>query len=899
MTPMFFTTLLVASVGVYGHYHDIATHPDETRRRVHPPTRETLGNRLHFCPFRDIDGDLGKVQRQIDRANALGLGDFINADYLFVFHGLREDALSLVKKNGWFLYDLWGFVPGNGENCSWGQRDIPPGTSERFAAVLGDHWLGMDNGEQDGRWIQQYSYLARTKEEAFDRFHDHFAEFDRLMGHKLCAVESLNFGHYFLRTQNYAFLGCETAQSLPNSQVYYAFIRGAGKQYGVPWSSNISVFNHWGWKRYPDRASVKTGLGERRGSDWYNDRSGPWCGASLALQKKLMFSHIFYNALAFCFEGGTMWRDGEGLDALCPTGRIQYDGSQWFRKYGDPGVMQTPVAIVTPFGSGWCFPRTGYNREAYRVWGRFAYGPGDYFLHGVLSMLYPGYEDSGYFENEDGFITPTPYGDIADCLLSDAPAWLLKRYSLVVLAGDFNRSAEFADTLAEYVKSGGRLVLTKGTATSVFGGDVPENAVLLPSENGIVAQNVCAVPTNGWNYSEKLANPYPLDPAVRTVLDRLFRETALFTTGGEDGLDGLSVVSCRRGRGDYTVLVENHTWKEQPLLLRSNVGRILKTEELPIPYPEREMAGFCAACVTNTLSLGHDAATTIAAGGVRAIRVKVDESAREIAYEKPPANAENRILALRSCDSLARQLNRRPTFFRHWDGVMLDWKAVFERDDDALRRDRDFVNSQGLRVIVDFRGGLDLFPHYRLVGQHRREEKRSQTAFSKLFAKCRILGADTVVIGGHGRLETWDVGQYHEVEFGRNLKKFCAEAAENGMSVRFYGGYFGRWEETAKTRGEADKLFAEVGASNLCYAAPLGGRECDFVMLAEEQPSAMTTGGVVSRRSSLCRSNREGLKDVLRSAVRRGVTLVFDIAYDDVDEEYLDALFVEGDSVSR
>ena len=42
---------------------------------------------------------------------------------------------------------------------------------------------------------------------------------------------------------------------------------------------------------------------------------------------------------------------------------------------------------------------------------------------GVLDMLYPGYQDSSYFRDERGFLTATPYGDSADCLLSDAPPW--------------------------------------------------------------------------------------------------------------------------------------------------------------------------------------------------------------------------------------------------------------------------------------------------------------------------------------------------------------------------------------------------------------------------------------------------------------------------------------------
>jgi hypothetical protein len=70
------------------------------------------------------------------------------------------------------------------------------------------------------------------------------------LGHKHAALVSLNFGHYFLKEGTYTLIGAETAQGLPNSQVYYAFIRGGGKQYGVPWFGNASVWNRWGYKTY-------------------------------------------------------------------------------------------------------------------------------------------------------------------------------------------------------------------------------------------------------------------------------------------------------------------------------------------------------------------------------------------------------------------------------------------------------------------------------------------------------------------------------------------------------------------------------------------------------------------------------------------------------------------------
>ena len=90
------------------------------------------------------------------------------------------------------------------------------------------------------------------------------------------------------------------------------------------------------------------------------------------------------------------------------------------------------------------------------------YDEGDHFAEGVLSMLYPGYVDSGYFRDERGFLSPTPYGDIADCILADTAAWQLDRYGVVVLVGEITPGAEMRDTLSLYTARGGHLVMTAG-----------------------------------------------------------------------------------------------------------------------------------------------------------------------------------------------------------------------------------------------------------------------------------------------------------------------------------------------------------------------------------------------------------------------------------------------------
>ena len=134
----------------------------------------------------------------------------------------------------------------------------------------------------------------------------------------MATLVSLNFGHYFLKEGVYTMIGAETAQGLPNTQIYYSFIRGAGKQYGVPWFGNASVWNRWGWKNY-------SGVTDYNGGDTK--------GTSLSLLKRLIYSHIMYNCVAVGFESSFL----NGKDELSPVGKIQQSANRWVSEERESG----------------------------------------------------------------------------------------------------------------------------------------------------------------------------------------------------------------------------------------------------------------------------------------------------------------------------------------------------------------------------------------------------------------------------------------------------------------------------------------------------------------------------------------------------------------------------------
>ena len=432
-------------IRIYSYPMDPRLHPDDNRRTVKPPDSRVFDNQIQFMALRSLDGDYRSL---MDKYTVkYGLGNILWPSYPVIFRKDLPEVVQEIRKRKLYLFDLWGYVPGSGPGGYWQQFVVPNGVLSLFEQQLGDRWLGMDNGEQDGRYVggyaSQMSPVGAGREMQYLNFQNHFQGLADRLGNRLATLVSLNFGHYFLKEGVYTLIGAETAQGLPNTQIYYSFIRGAGKQYGVPWFGNASVWNRWGWKNY-------------EGISDYN--GGNLEGTSLSLLKRLIYCHIMYNCVAVGFESSFLDKKGE----LSPIGRIQQSAIQWVKKNGNPGILLTPVAVMIDFFAGWTFPRHLYTDHIFRAWGNLPYEEGDYFTDGILDMFYPGYRDASYFHDETGFITPTPYGDAVDCILSDCPLWLLENYPVLIIGEKLSGGYEIKHKLEKYVQNGGHLIITSG-----------------------------------------------------------------------------------------------------------------------------------------------------------------------------------------------------------------------------------------------------------------------------------------------------------------------------------------------------------------------------------------------------------------------------------------------------
>ncbi|MBC7286439.1 MAG: hypothetical protein H5T86_00040 [Armatimonadetes bacterium] len=399
------------------------------------------------------------------------LGYFLGDDW-------REN-LKQVAEKGLIVTSVWGYVPDTPWNGSFGEAKLPPEQHEEIMRLLGRRFLGYEMGEQDGRYIGSYAprYTPATRAEAKQHFYEwHQRIIDRFFG-RMVALASLNFQHDYARL-GLRMMGIEASQALPSDTMQWAFIRGACKQYGLLGWNCISIFNRWGYKSY-----TSTGADH-----------GPDKGPSLSLLRRLWYVTYMYGSAINMFESAYFLpeKDEHGFPRLSPVGEIHCDAVRWAREHADRGVLYAPVAIMLHRDAGWVPPRHLYTAKRYLAWGNLPYSRADHATDALFRFIWPGYQDCSYYEDERGYLTPTPYGDMFDVILDDAPEQCLARYQTVILLSDTGiGDLASIERLKQFVRRGGELIVDP-VAAQQLGPDLTgvqitgqrraaQRSVLLPS----------------------------------------------------------------------------------------------------------------------------------------------------------------------------------------------------------------------------------------------------------------------------------------------------------------------------------------------------------------------------------------------------------------------------------
>ena len=825
---------------VYPHLLDPRLYPDYTRRPHRVPTWETFDNTPQFTGIRHLP-DASFKNWELGKVVWPGIS-ILSSPHL-------SQLLDVLKQNDCYLFDIGGYGPGSlWTGGGFGQAEVPEETLKLMEEKLGERFLGFDIGEQDGRYLfvsrAGQSPFRRDKFDQFLQIYRYFAKVANDQGNRMNTLMVYHYWHYPIKEGNVLLAGAETQNKVTSSSIHYAFLRGAGKQYGIHWFGNASVFNTWHHKAYHGET----------------ERYGPTKGNSLNLMKRLLYTHYLYNCVILGFEGSLTNKDG----TLSPLGILQRDAVKFAQTHPQPGVMHTPVALLLDHFSGWMPARTWTT--AYKVWNYIPYKAGDYLTHNVLSTLYPGYEDCAWYYDERGTVADTPYGDMTDVLLADVPLWMLKQYGVVVAAGKLNVDQELRDKVRQYVQDGGHFIISATNArclwpewqigdaqrfpggTSIGWSDgsntkephdfelcsiaPPQSAIVLARCQGMpVAIQVpmgagsvtallspCALNADPLasgdlahhNWNQPLAQPYVLLDHARRILDRVFVSQQLFSVG-----EGLGFITCRKGKGNYTLGIFNNSLEARPFKIVSHCGAVREIRELDLGTPIRDTVGYWPHEFQDNDG-GRSDDRWICGGDIRLFSVQVDEeNVRVLERFQPASRPRDRILALRKIDDLQEEILRLPTFFQYFDGVKLDWKYLLRRDREQIERDRPWLERQKVRILVDFSSGLNHFPDLTLLNANKNHYKQSVAMIDNVLDKMESLGAKDAIICPHMLPE---VGVSTEEARGMlidGIRDLCRRADERDITLHIK---YLRSRPMAHSAHEALSLIEEIGAKNLFLA---------------------------------------------------------------------------------
>ena len=869
---LFFLTLLILlnnlseqsyGVRIYPFKMNPKEHPDYERYAVSHPSLDVFDPLPQFATLRDISAPNQHLDNYTELVTSYCLDPNTTLGHViwprgpgFMFADNYKDFIDFIQERGLYITSVHGFSP------VVAGFHPPKEVLDYLEEKLGSKWFGMANGEQDGHYFGGFAReqlpLNKRPEDQYLNFREYFHGMETILGPRLTTLLSSTYPHHQLKTGLYTLAGAETSQHGPNAQLRYAFIRGAGKQYGVIWFGNVSVYNRFGHKKYAmptekvtSSESMKSAAGDHDkqsfrqnkldqkgrklakimseknfqcvqnvtipgyGRDKLGDPFGPTCGTSLNLMKRLMYAQMLYNSGYVSFEDG--WFYGSQNDTLSPIGLIQHHAFLWTQ--GVPllaqGVHVPTVAFYLDFLSGWTAPRLKQG-IVFRTWNNLPYTAGDYLTDALFREIYPHYQDASFFHDETGVSSPTPYGDLVDVLLSDAPSWVLKQYDTVIVAGEISGGLEVELNLMDYVESGGHLVLTVGNLVKLPNSSfnvtsnmnchpVPAgseiafireanfiesynmtvcdlNVQLPPSDFSLIAKllnndflivripfqgndnggtvTIFATPfaissdqvaTPSSEVDVTLPSPYPLLDHSRKMFNYILGNASIFYSENNLTLVHMLINSSS---DEFLILVSNPKLKEQQLKWGSYDRDVELVQEIPLDQSEKGALGYLPDGYEDA-DIGKSTNTTIAGGDTRLFRVQVKQTEGQSDYKYipkvgPKPRPKGIGLHLRHLEhSIRYEILKRPTFFQHYDSVVVDYSYLISKDSDFLKDDSQWLSQQGVTVYVDASPSINLFPTLRFVTDDPTIYNKTVASLTSLMHKMNILRSHDLIISLH------------------------------------------------------------------------------------------------------------------------------------------------------
>ncbi len=291
-----------------------------------------------------------------------------------------------------------------------------------------------------------YDTRPKDKRECYDIVKDYFMTRQRAMRGRNMSVTGHSHYEAYAAEWGARVVGLEVCENIAFTQSKIAFARGAARQWGLPWSLQASP---WFSGACTTNGPLRIEGKDARGLD---------AGHSLSLYRRMWLHGWFAGAAMVTPENSSaiFFEDSAKPDKLTSHGKAASAFFAFTRGH-DRGIPYTPVAVVLD-------RYAGYNGYRGHPWGILENTPGDTEINDLFVwQLYPNSDHIHQRPNtdnpEDRYLRATPYGELADVLLSTAKAETLSAYPVLLLAGDIDFDAGFVDALCDALKKGSRVLL--------------------------------------------------------------------------------------------------------------------------------------------------------------------------------------------------------------------------------------------------------------------------------------------------------------------------------------------------------------------------------------------------------------------------------------------------------
>ncbi len=886
---------------IYAHYVEPERYPAFNERGCTAVTHDALDNKVQFSSSRffmidpetnkliNIDEDIKRYTEDYKIGNCFWLHwKTITADNF-------EELVDKLQEKNLFLYGFWGFVPGTKSDhknaIHWGEFEIPEERDKYMNEKLGAHFFGYEMGEQDGRYIGAYTAREDNTSRPKNRlaqckaFSDFFARIAENFYGKMTILSSLTMLHYYARDGYSSLLNCEAAQGLLNSQMWYGFIRGASKQYGLLCAGNVSVWNPWGYKTYESVGQYQSG------KKW-----GPEHGTSLSLMRRILYTEYMYNCDFLGFEQG--WFSDDNTEnrllnqpsndsnvaefgLLSPIGTVQESANKLIEKIGKPGVMYTPVALIMDAFAGWLPPRYMYTSLVYHSWGNIPYNSGDYQTHLIFSQLYPGYEDSSYYRDETGYLTSSPYGEILDVLLSDVDTKVLNRYQMALVANDTQMNYEMFDKLKKFVTAGGHAVIFADTvkkyadeiskyddAYNFFGikyftgktnangnaaykgktykvndlslytaelGDVTtiaqidDNALIYDRNYGkgtitvIMAENGLEVKDREVTKENVRGSGISQPFAFSSVISEYLADCYNAFALVKTNNDELEYIVTVKENGALRLMVVNNSHTAQKYDIIGCAGKITSVTQIPTDDGTKAMKGYSPD------DLGYDNSVCkgtgehyLEVGDLALYDIEIDAEFDMMDELYPEKCGVN--TAVRMCENAVTAKDfvmENPSVRNYFDTLLVGAEYIERMDIEYIKKEASFLHRIGINISVDFTLLLNHYPDLCFSYAFPERREESYNRINSIIEKIKYYDCESVLVSLIRLPESRTTSEEHKKALAELYAYLVSALKENNVKVIYQN------RPIAVGLDEGFKLAETVEGLGLAYNTS-GAKGADF-----------------------------------------------------------------------